>query len=211
MSVEQYEKDEFDKAAPHHPVGVHRRPVPRWKELAPFIAVLIIFPLLAWAVSMLIAQEPGSDKPQKTAEPVVSQPATTESASEEPKEPEKTETTPQEDVSPLASQEPTQDTPHGAANKALSVMILNVNAPQGSAAKAQQALTTEGYTSTSIGNSAGMGINQTSVYYDSEASKDTALALAATLKIDTVQESSQLAAQSNTNIVVFLKGGYTAP
>ena len=85
--------------------------------------------------------------------------------------------------------------------------VYNASAPGESAAKASAAL--EGYTITETANWSGTPPESSTVYYKDEAKKSQAEAIAKTLNITTVQESSDTSILGENDIVVVLAADYS--
>ncbi|MDO5733499.1 MAG: LytR C-terminal domain-containing protein [Eubacteriales bacterium] len=199
VNAHQYQKDNFDRDADNHPAGVHRRPVPRWKEVLPFLIVLIVFPLLAWGASSIIAQEvspstknsqlPQSQESSQEAEPTADAPD--EEAQTDKEEP-----------------EPEPSKPPVDLKKDSRIAVLNIDAASGTAARTRDALSADGYTAVVIDNSRGRGIIATSVYYSSPDFEDTAKAIAEKFKIEMVEENTEVMRNNKFDIVVFVRSGF---
>ena len=51
----QYPRDEFDRAGEDMPIGMHRPQPSRWKNVWPFLVILIVVPALGWAAATFLA------------------------------------------------------------------------------------------------------------------------------------------------------------
>ena len=91
--------------------------------------------------------------------------------------------------------------------KDANVAVYNASAPGGSAAKASAAL--GGYTITETANWSGTPSQSSTVYDKDEAKKSQAEAIAKTLNITTVQESSDTSILGENDIVVVLAADYS--
>ena len=108
-------------------------------------------------------------------------------------------------ASPSESSSPSASASEQA--KDANVAVYNASAPGGSAAKASSAL--EGYTITETANWSGTPPQSSTVYYKDEAKKSQAEAIAKTLNITTVQESSDASILGENDIVVVLATDYS--
>lgn len=199
MSTDDYDLDEFDRAGDKHPVGAHRQPEPRWKTLLPFLLVLILVPILAWAAAAIIS---GGFKPDE--KPVAEQTQQHQTTKPEKKPTQQPQTTkPKKDTDKADISQEDKDR--------ADIAILNVNAPTGTAGSVQEYLRQHDYTNIVATNSAGVGITGTSVFYADDQSRDVAEDIGSALDIDDVRVSEQLCAQYESDVVVFLFDGYQPP
>ena len=188
-----YPEDEFDVPNPDAARGVHRAPRSAWSRWWPFLAVLIIAPVIAYGVVTLLARN--DDLPTNQASPGAS-PAATDGA-----------TAPADDA---ATGDATADVPPAddaapAVNLAAPVEVLNAAKVSGLAAAEAAKLTSAGFTAVTTGNFTGTKPADSVVYYASEDLAPTAQLAASTLGITTVTLS---AADAGTGISVVLA---TAP
>ncbi len=188
-----YPEDEFDVPNPDAARGVHRAPRSAWSRWWPFLAVLIIAPVIAYGVVTLLAQN--DDLPTNQASPGAS-PAASDGA-----------TAPADDA---ATGDGTADTPPAddaapAVNLAAPVEVLNAAKISGLAAAEAAKLTSAGFTAVTTGNFTGTKPADSVVYYASEDLAPTAQLAASTLGITTVTLSAE---NAGTGISVVLA---TAP
>lgn len=195
-----YPADEFDAAeARGGPRGVHRAPRSTRRRLLPFLAVLIIFPLLAYGVITWISDWdglPGANTPPTVGE-AVETPVTedTEGTAEEPA----VEETPTETVAPEPpAPEPDLTTP---------VEVFNATSRSGLAGGAAERVQEAGFTEVTAGNWDGADLAASVVYYATPDDVATAQLVAETLGIAQVQESAEEAA---TGVVVVLAADFEA-
>lgn len=164
-----YPEDEFDVPSnPDVPRGVHRAPRSAWSRWWPFLVVLVLAPVLAFAVVNYMARDgnlpslPGTSTSPEAQEDTPSDTAT------EGETPTDTETTPaDEPVAPA----PVMDTP---------VVVLNAASIGGLAAAQAEKLTTAGFTAVTTGNTEAT-TDDSVVYYAAEDQKVTAELVAQTL------------------------------
>ncbi len=178
-----YPDDEFDRAAdadPDVPRGVHRAPRTAWSRWWPFLAVIVLAPLLAfgavtvWGIvndsSMNDANDSGVNAPEdSTADDGGDGTGTPpdETGAEEPAP----------ETSEPAAPTPVYSTP---------VTVLNGAGIKGLAGDQAAKLTAAGFTAVDTGNVSGTKPAQNTVYYKSEDLKDTATAVGQALGVTTV-------------------------
>lgn len=204
VSEDRYQEDEFDRQASHYPVGMHRQTKPRWKEVLPFIIIIVVVPLVAWAFTLLFLQGPRSSSSKEASS---SPTKTTQSATPQQSSPRVR----QQHQDQSSSRDNHSQGSHSAAdntNYSLVVKVLNIdNSPQ-VVDSVSHRLTDEGYQSVGTGKSAGRGIHQSSVYYSSPTSQAAAQDIAKKLNISTVLPSAQFNKQNKSDIVIFIKNDY---
>ncbi|MDO5672519.1 MAG: LytR C-terminal domain-containing protein [Actinomycetaceae bacterium] len=196
MSRDQYQEDEFDVAGDRLPKGAHREQQPWWQGILPFVVVLVVAPLLAWAIFLLIGHDRGT--PPETA------PSSTETTvNETPSENtgEKTEE-PVETEAP-ATQEPTQApdntegagpdeaTPSGSVNTGAKVAVLNASGITGLAAEVANKVKSGGFTQVEASNFQGTKPGVNTIYF-APGFKDTAMKIQQVTQIDMVKEQTGL-------------------
>ncbi len=187
-----YPPDEFDAAAAGGPHGVHRKPRSAWSRWWPFLAVLVILPVLSYAaVTVASGGNPlGSGAESSTSAPAAESAAPTDTA-----------TTP----SPAAT-ETAAETPAAVKDLTRAVEVRNATSTAGLASGAKTVLTSAGFTTVTAGNFSGTAPSASVVFYPSAADQATAAAVAAALKITMVTES---ATEFPDGILVVLAGDYT--
>ncbi len=187
-----YPDDEFDAPPdPSAPRSVHRAPRSAWSRWWPFLAVLVLAPLVAYGLVTFMARSgnspvagftDGDDEPSITA--------TTDAPTDEASEPQSPSADPTTEAPPAA--QPVLSTP---------VTVLNAAGVQGLAAKGAAKLTSAGFTSVKPDNFRGAKPAASVVYYASDALKPTADLVASTLGVATVTLAPQ---QAGTGISVVL-------
>ena len=70
----QYPRDEFDRAGEDMPVGMHRPKPSKWKNVWPFLVILVIVPALGWVAATALYRQQATNV---SVQPV---PATSSSA-----------------------------------------------------------------------------------------------------------------------------------
>lgn len=182
-----YPEDEFDVPNPDAARGVHRAPRSAWSRWWPFVAVLVLAPIVAYGLVTLAANQ--GDLPTSNAQS--QPPAATDSASPSP------------DAAPTGgtgSTTPAQpSTP--SVNKAAPIVVLNAARISGLAGVQAKKLTDAGFTAVTSGNFTGTRPASSVVYYATEDLAPTAQLVASTLGIPTVTLS---ASDAGTGISVVL-------
>lgn len=202
----EYPADEFDEPNDSVlPAGVHRRPLPAWRNWLPLLLIVVIVPALAWgalalfkvaggtnsSVASSIATKMASNKAAATAK------ATT-SASAAPKSNATVITT--QAPAPTPTPTPTQ-----SIDYTVGITVHNGTDTAGLAARAGSSLEGAGFTSVTV--SPGVYSEETptdsTVYYASEDKEAVAKAVAKELGISNVELSAEQA--SSNPIVVVLR------
>ena len=175
-----YPPDEFDvDVVPDGPRGVHRAPRSAWSRWAPFLAVLVVAPVLAFVlVTWLSSWEgaPDVDLPVFGDAPSSSEPATPPSSGAATEEPTGT-AEPEQTPTPEPPPEPDLDR---------DVEVYNATSIAGLAGGAGGELEAAGFTAVTTGNWAGADPAASVVYYPSEEDEGTAQEVAGVLGIETV-------------------------
>ena len=179
------------------PVGMHRPKPSKWKNVWPFLAILVIVPALGWAAATALSRQqtvtvtptPAPVSTITAATPEQSPAPTTDAPSNEASDP-----TP----SPSPSTTPASSVPdHGAV-----IQVLNGTGTQGYASAQAGILNQAGYAGTSAANADGWATQTSTVYYEDPSMEGTAKDIASTLGIDNVRQESGL---GNPDIVVVLR------
>lgn len=200
-----YPADEFDSAAARvAPQGVHRAPRPWRSRWGAFVAVVILFPLLAYGLVTWLSDwdglggstgavatgTTGTDDPAAGEDPVATDPATDPAAT------------------PTSTPTPTPtEPPAPTADLSRPVEVFNATQTSGLAADAAARVEEAGFTSVTPGNWQGQDPPASVVYYATPADSATAQAVATALGIGTVQESAE---EAGDHIVVVLASDYSA-
>ena len=198
--MSQYPEDEFDVAARQRgPEGVHRAPPSLLRALAPFIAVIVIVPLLAWgAVSLLGA---GDGEPEAAP--------TTPAATVEPTEDPATEGSTEEETT--AEEEPDEETSEPGLGEdvvlSTSVSVLNGAGIGGLAGEVAAELTDAGFTAVGAADYGAASPDVTTLYYRNGDLAATAEAIGELVGIDNLVEAPS--ATRNVEIAIVLRADYT--
>lgn len=204
MSAE-YPKDEFDVAGEDMPVGMHRPLPSRWRSVWPFLAVLVIAPLLGWGVSTFFT----SGIPDSSASGALPATSTEEQSSvEQPPaaDTQGTQSAPAQDpANDSGAQSVQTDAPPSAPEPVkygAIVSVLNGTGRSGWAATNADKLTSGGFTSVNAANAVDWASTVSVVYYRDASFETTAKQVAELLEISDVRQSSDV---GEADIVALLK------
>lgn len=202
----EYPADEFDEPNDSVlPAGVHRRPLPAWRNWLPLLLIVVIVPALAWGALALFKVAGGTNSSVATsiATKMASNKTTakakaTTSASAAPKSNATVITT--QAPAPTPTPTPTQ-----SIDYTVGITVHNGTDTAGLAARAGSSLEGAGFTSVTV--SPGVYSQETptesTVYYASEDREAVAKAVAKELGISNVELSAEQA--SSNPIVVVLR------
>ena len=187
-----YPQDEFDAPPdPDAPRGVHRAPRTAWSRWWPFLAVIVIVPLLAWGTVTVLAQRGRlTDLTGSTGSSSAPAQSTSPSATASGAAP----------TSASPSQAPTSAAP--GVNKGVTLNVLNGSKVAGLAKKVGDQLLAAGFTTVKTGNATATTPAASTVFYASDSLKATADLVAQTIKVSTVVLSP---ADAGTGITVVLR------
>ncbi|NUU18920.1 LytR C-terminal domain-containing protein [Cellulomonas humilata] len=184
-----YPEDEFDVPSnPDVPRGVHRAPRSAWSRWWPFLAVVVLAPVLAFAAVNYLARDGNLPSLPGTSTAPEAQDETPADTPTEGETPADTETTP---VDEPAAPTPVLDTP---------IVVLNAASIGGLAATQAEKLTTAGFTAVTTGNTEAT-TDDSVVFYATEDQVATAQLVADTLGLSAPTLS---AADAGTGISVVL-------
>lgn len=202
----EYPADEFDEPNDSVlPAGVHRRPLPAWRNWLPLLLIVVIVPALAWgalalfkvaggtnsSVASSIATKMASNKAAATAKATASA-----SAAAKPNATVITTQAPAPTPTPTLTQ---------SIDYTVGITVHNGTDTAGLAARAGSSLEGAGFTSVTV--SPGVYSQETptesTVYYASEDKEAVAKAVAKELGISNVELSAEQA--SSNPIVVVLR------
>jgi hypothetical protein len=205
----EYPADEFDEPNDSVlPAGVHRRPLPAWRNWLPLLLIVVIVPALAWgalalfkvaggtnsSVATSIATKMASNKTTAKAKATTS--ASTEAKANKPNATVITTQAP----APTPTPTPTQ-----SIDYTVGITVHNGTDTAGLAGRAGSSLEGAGFTSVTV--SPGVYSQETptesTVYYASEDREAVAKAVAKELGISNVELSAEQA--SSNPIVVVLR------
>ena len=178
------------------PIGMHRPQPSRWKNVWPFLVILIVVPALGWAAATFLANRQNGQPlgTVTTGSPTApAQQSGTDNPSSEP--------TPSEEPTPSPSPSTTTEAPPTPDYNA-AIQVLNGTGTQGLAASNTQKLNAAGYAGTSAANATGWDTQVSTVYYEDPRMEATAKDVAATLGIDNVQRTDNI---GSPDVVVVLR------
>lgn len=198
----EYPADEFDEPNDSVlPAGVHRRPLPAWRNWLPLLLIVVIVPALAWGALALFKVAGGTNSSVATsiATKMASNKTTAKakvSASAAPKSNATVVTT----QAPTPTPTPTQSIDH-----TVGITVHNGTNTAGLAARAGSTLEGAGFTAVTVSPGVYSEATPTdsTVYYASEDQEPVAKAVAKELGISNVELSAEQA--SSNPIVVVLR------
>lgn len=215
-----YDEDEFDVlGADRTPQGVHRAPVPRWRQLLPFAIVIVVAPLLAWAGVSILSGDFGSE-PDPTPAVTATEDETDDSENDdetedgengtdpegtEEDEPENGDGEPTDEDNGEPEDETAEDDPTDDPvdlDRDVRILILNGAGVAGIAGNAAETLNNEGWTNTSTADYGQALPNETTLYYHDAQVAEEAEAVASDLGIEATVESASAA---SSGIVIVLR------
>jgi hypothetical protein len=192
-----FPEDEFDAAGEGRaPEGVHRARQPRWRVLLPFLIVVLLAPVLAYAGVSYLAGRGDSGGSAVTASPagdVLGQAAVAAGETPAP-----VATAP----APTPTPEPTPQAPPVARDA--RVVALNGTRTGGLAAGAAARLQADGFTAVTVGNARSRVPTASTVYYNNAGLAPSAQRAAAVLGIGRVVENSS----ATPSIAIVLRSDY---
>ena len=200
----EYPADEFDEPNDSVlPAGVHRRPLPAWRNWLPLLLIVVIVPALAWGALALFKVAGGTNSSVATsiATKMASNKTTAKakaSASAAPKSNATVVTT--QAPTPTPTPTPTQSIDH-----TVGITVHNGTDTAGLAARAGSTLEGAGFTAVTVSPGVYSEATPTdsTVYYASEDQEPVAKAVAKELGISNVELSAEQA--SSNPIVVVLR------
>lgn len=200
--MSEYPEDEFDAAGRDRgPQGVHREPQSLLRALAPFLAVLVLVPLLAWGTVSLLA---GGDREDPQAQPVPAPVESTTGPTETPTEGAPTGEAPaptDEETTPEETEEP-----EGEVVLTASVSVLNGAGVNGLAGRLAGELSAAGFTTVGAADYTAGTPDVTTLYYRSPELAATAREIGEVLGIENLVEAPS--ATQNVEIAVVLRADY---
>jgi len=194
-----YPPDEFDASpGPDAPRGVHRAPRTAWSRWWPFVAVVVIVPLVAWgAVTYLAGRGQLPDIPG-VASTASQGPDQTPTDSTQPSGGATAATPPAQSSTPA---------PPPATDLTAPVNVLNGAKINGLAKKVADQLTAVGFAKVTTGNTSAGTPTASTVFYGNASLKATAELVAKTIKVTAVEQSST---EAPSGITVVLRSDPSA-
>lgn len=199
-----YDEDEFDRlGADRVPVGVHRRPVRWWRRVLPFVVVLIVAPILAFAVVQFWSQgTPQAGPAESTEATVTAEESPGESAAGAPEsQSPSTEAEEPSSTEPTASPTPTEEESTAPElNYDLGVWVLNGAGVTNLAGETAAELESAGWANVTAANYSSELPTSSAIYYTNSEMADEAEAIGEALGISALHENPDAA----TNGVVIV-------
>ena len=192
----EYPADEFDEPNDSVlPAGVHRRPLPAWRNWLPLLLIVVIVPALAWGALALFKVAGGTNSSVATS---IATKMASNKTTAKAKATASASAAPKSNATVVTTQAPTID-------HTVGITVHNGTDTAGLAARAGSTLEGAGFTAVTV--SPGVYSEQTptdsTVYYASEDKEAVAKAVAKELGISNVELSAEQA--SSNPIVVVLR------
>ena len=178
------------------PVGMHRPKPSKWKNVWPFLAILVIVPALGWAAATALSRQQsttGNSNPAPVSTTPAAQTPSTATPSAEP-------TGGQSEVEPSPS--PSPSTASSVPDHGALIQVLNGTGTQGYAGQQASILNQAGYSGTTAANADGWATQTSTVYYEDPRMEATAKDVADKLGIANVRQESGL---GSPDVVVVLR------
>lgn len=217
MSNQVFEPDEFDELGQGLPVGTHRPAPPWWHGLLPWIIIVLVAPLLAWAMFLLIGSrtpvssldEAGDNEATQVGQvaegPKVAQvdPGSPDAASNQSPKPSESTSGQEPKNSPEPTAEKTESPAVADLDKSVKITVSNASGVSGLAGSAKSRIAAKGFSDITANNYQGQAPRKSTVYF-SEGQGEVAKELQAILDIDLAVERDNL----STPIVVVLTSSF---
>ena len=200
----EYPADEFDEPNDSVlPAGVHRRPLPAWRNWLPLLLIVVIVPALAWGALALFKVAGGTNSSVATS--IATKMAGNKTTA---KAKASASATPKSNATVVTTQAPTPTptpTPTQSIDHAVGITVHNGTDTAGLAARAGSTLEGAGFTAVTVSPGVYSEATPTdsTVYYASEDQEPVAKAVAKELGISNVELSAEQA--SSNPIVVVLR------
>jgi len=199
-----YDEDEFDVlGADRTPQGVHRAPVSRWRQLLPFVAVIVLAPLLAYVgVTALSGGFGDDDEPAATPTEPEEPPAEEDEADGENGDNAENGENGEENGDPTEDPEEETETPDPDLDLSVPVYVLNGTPTVGVAGGAAEVLTEDGWTNVNTSDYNLAQPENTEMYYNNADLAEEAEAVGEALEIEDIYENADAA---SAGIVIVLR------
>ena len=198
----EYPADEFDEPNDSVlPAGVHRRPLPAWRNWLPLLLIVVIVPALAWGALALFKVAGGTNSSVATS--IATKMASNKTTA---KAKASASATPKSNATVVTTQAPTPTpTPTQSIDHTVGITVHNGTNTAGLAARAGSTLEGAGFTAVTVspGVYSEASPTDSTVYYASEDKEAVAKAVAKELGISNVELSAEQA--SSNPIVVVLR------
>ena len=200
----EYPADEFDEPNDSVlPAGVHRRPLPAWRNWLPLLLIVVIVPALAWGALALFKVAGGTNSSVATS--IATKMASNKTTA---KAKASASAAPKSNATVVTTQAPTPTptpTPTQSIDYTVGITVHNGTNTAGLAARAGSTLEGAGFTAVTVspGVYSEASPTDSTVYYASEDREPVAKAVAKELGISNVELSAEQA--SSNPIVVVLR------
>lgn len=198
----EYPADEFDEPNDSVlPAGVHRRPLPAWRNWLPLLLIVVIVPALAWGALALFKVAGGTNSSVATS--IATKMASNKTTA---KAKASASAAPKSNATVVTTQAPTPTpTPTQSIDHTVGITVHNGTNTAGLAARAGSTLEGAGFTAVTVSPGVYSEATPTdsTVYYASEDQEPVAKAVAKELGISNVELSAEQA--SSNPIVVVLR------
>ena len=194
----EYPADEFDEPNDSVlPAGVHRRPLPAWRNWLPLLLIVVIVPALAWGALALFKVAGGTNSSVATS---IATKMASNKTTAKAKATASASAAPKSNATVVTTQAPTQSIDH-----TVGITVHNGTDTAGLAARAGSTLEGAGFTAVTVSPGVYSEATPTdsTVYYASEDQEPVAKAVAKELGISNVELSAEQA--SSNPIVVVLR------
>lgn len=204
----QYPRDEFDVAGEDMPVGMHRPQPSRWKAVWPFLAILVIVPLIAWGASVFLTNRHDSGTASQPSSNTVVGSESGDSSAERQSGREDRDSSDGSASGAAAPQAPqsaesaTPAAPEPIIDHNVKISVLNGTGTQGLAARKVSELAEGGFGGASAGNADGWVTQVSTVYYEDPTLEPSARAVGEALGISNVEPTTGL---GDPDVVVILR------
>ena len=173
---------------------MHRPKPSKWKNVWPFLAILVIAPALGWAAATALSRQQNTNVNSAPSPAATATSTAAPSASPTAEATASAEPTPSpSSSSPSISSEP---------DRGAVIQVLNGTGTQGFAGQQAAILNQAGYAGTSAANADGWATQTSTVFYEDPRMEVTARDVASTLGIANVRQESGL---GDPDIVVILR------
>lgn len=200
----EYPADEFDEPNDSVlPAGVHRRPLPAWRNWLPLLLIVVIVPALAWGALALFKVAGGTNSSVATS---IATKMASNKTTAKAKATASASAAPKSNATVVTTQAPTPtSTPTQSIDHTVGITVHNGTNTAGLAARAGSTLEGAGFTAVTVSPGVYSEATPTdsTVYYASEDQEQVAKAVAKELGISNVELSAEQA--SSNPIVVVLR------
>ncbi len=184
---------------------MHRPQPSRWKAVWPFLAILVIVPLLAWGASALLTSRQSATTDAQSTPTAAVEAQSAQSSSEEQSASSEAEAAQSEESEPEEAQSSEATAPEESepiVDYNVKISVLNGTGTQGLAAEKVSELADAGFPGATAANAEGWVTQVPTVYYEDPALEASAQAVGEALGITNVQATTGL---GDPDVVVILR------